>query len=194
MMAAALAPGEWRRVDLDRGQTLRIRLLVGQQTVELVAHDRADPKVRLSTLVTALAENIHRPREGTMFWSQEYTPLFRILSQTGDRHDMLLEACNPALNQGLYGATDERSCWSNFRDALDEIGLPAKWVPYPLGLFRDAGDVDGRLALLQASSREGDEVVLVGETALVVVVSACPLSAPALASARPTVEIEWGQA
>jgi len=192
MASIALVPGEMRRLDVGPGERFAFRTLVGGQAVELIAHDAAAPKVRLSTLVTALAENVHRPQPGTRFWSQEYTPLFRLVEQTSDQHDMLLEACNPWLNAALFGAKDDRSCWSNFRAALEPMGLGEKWIPYPLGLFREAAETAGRYRLLQGTSRAEDQVAFVAETAIIVIASACPVSAPPLAGASPTVEIDWG--
>lgn len=192
MPMATLAPGGSARLDVHPGQTFAIRALVGQQAVEVIAHDAADPMIRLSTLVTALAENVHQPQVGTRFWSQEYTPLFQVVEQTTGRHDMLLEACNPWLNAALYGATDDRSCWSNFRLALEAMGLGEKWIPYPLGLFREAGEIDGRYQLLPAVSQAGDAVLFVAETTIVVIASACAVSAPSFPTTEATVEIEWG--
>ncbi|MFN8232227.1 MAG: urea carboxylase-associated family protein [Actinomycetota bacterium] len=192
-MHKTLGPGSWVKVDLDRGSTLDVRALVDAQAVELIAHDRANPRLRLSTLVTALAENVHRPRPGVRFWSQDYTPLIRLDSQSTDRHDMFLEACNPGLRAALYGSDEGPTCWENFRTALNEIGLAENWIPYPLGLFRETSEVDGRFHLAAASSRAGDHVGLVAEADLVIVASACPLSAPPVTGAAQTAELRWEQ-
>jgi uncharacterized protein YcgI (DUF1989 family) len=100
----------------------------------------------------------------------------------------MLEACNPWLNAAL-GETRE-SCWKNFREALAELGLGEKWIPYPLGLWRQAGEVDGRFTLLPAASVAGDEVTLVAEDSVVVVLSACPLSAPRSHHGAETLEVK----
>jgi uncharacterized protein len=192
MPSSMLAPGAWVRLDLVQGDRFRVRALADEQAVELVAHDARNPTVRLSTLVTALAENVHRPFTGTRFWSQDYTPLFRLVNQTNVQHDMLLEACNPWLNQTLFGATDDRSCWGNFRDALEVLALGEKWIPYPLGLFRQGGVVGDRYELLPATSARGDEVLFAADEAIVVIASTCPVSSPVGAAGTPTVEIEWG--
>jgi uncharacterized protein len=190
MSSSTLTPGAWVRLDLVEGDLFRVRALADEQAVELVAHDARNPTVRLSTLVTALAENVHRPPAGTRFWSQDYTPLFRLVNQTNDRHDMHLEACNPWLNRALFGATDDRSCWTNFRDALQVLALGEKWIPYPLGLFREGGVLGDRYELLPATSARGDEVLFAADVAIVVIASACPVSSPAGAAGTPTVEIE----
>src|SRR5688572_11874124 len=102
MPSSTLEPGTWERLDLEPGQSFLVRTLVRGQAVEMIAHEAADPRVRLSTLLTALAENVHRPQTGTRFWSQDYTPLFRLMDQSMSRHNMFLEACNPALNSTVF--------------------------------------------------------------------------------------------
>ena len=190
MPSTSLIPGAWARIDLaDRG-SLRLQTVVHEQAIELVAHRAGDPAVRLSTLVTALAENVYQPRPDTRFWSQEYTPLFHLTSLTNDENDMMLEACNPDLNRSMFpGRTG--SCWANFREGLAGIGLGEKWIPYPLGVFRRAGESAGRFALLPAASRPGDEVSIVADAPIVVFASACPVSSPPEAAGRAVVELEW---
>lgn len=192
MRSTRLEPGRWSRLDLAPNESFVVRTLVDRQAVELVAHEAADPRIRLSTLLTALAENVHQPRAGTRFWSQEYTPLFQLTEQSIAQHDMFLEACNPALNAALTSSVRSGSCWENFRDGLEGLGLSEKWIPYPLGIFREASEIDGRFQLQQSPSSSGDSVRFIAENAIVLIASACPLSAPPLAVEGPTVEIEWG--
>ena len=186
--AERVTTGGYVSLALAKGNHLRVRALAHGQAAELIAHRREDPQDRLSTLLTGLAENVHRPRTGMRFWSQEYSPLLRLEAQTTDRHDLMLEACSPWLNAAL-GAT-EGSCWDNFRRVLAELGLSEKWIPYPLGLWRQAGEVDGRFMLLPATSEVGDQVVLAAEDDIIVVVSACPLSAPHAPDGADTLEVQ----
>jgi uncharacterized protein YcgI (DUF1989 family) len=83
------------------------------------------------------------------------------------------------------------SCWENFRDALATVDLPEKWIPYPLGIFRSCGIVDGRFQLLPATSSGGDFMDLVAESDISVVVSACPVSAPRTTEGVRTARIAW---
>jgi uncharacterized protein YcgI (DUF1989 family) len=185
--AERLASGGFAALSLRGGERLYVRALADGQAAELIAHRREDPRDRLSTLLTGLAENAYRPRVGMRFWSQDYSPLFRLEAQTHDRHDLMLEACNPWLNVALGAA--KASCWDNFRTALADLGLEEKWIPYPLGLWRQAGEMNGRFKLLPSSSRDGDEVVLQAEDDVVVIVSACPLSAPSELGHVETLEL-----
>lgn len=190
-MADELRPGDCVSVPLDSGQRLSVTALAGSQAAELIAHSAEDPRDRLSTLVTALAENIHEPSIGTHFWSQDYHPLFTILEQSHSHHDMTLEACNPGLQCALDGSSDRRSCFENFRAALAGIGLDEKWIPYPFGIFRRTGVLGGRFQLVAPASIAGDFVRLEAESPLFVVVSACPMGAPK-AVTRPTIRVEVG--
>jgi uncharacterized protein YcgI (DUF1989 family) len=185
-----LAPGEWHALALVAGSCVRIEALVDEQAVEVVAHAAEDPRERLSTLVTALAENVHEPVVGTRLWSQDYRSLLRVVEQTHSRHDLMLEACNPWLRSVLENEADGASCWANFREALGALGLGEKWIPYPFGVFRQAGERDGGFGLLAPSSRAGDQVTLEVERDLTLIASACPVGAPDVRDGAPTVRVE----
>lgn len=186
--------GEWKAISLMSGTNLTIRALYPGQAVEFIALSSADPRERLSTTVTTLVEHVNTLRSGTRLLSQNCISLLTVVDLTNDVHDLMLEACNPALNRALYGAKDDTSCWKNFRDALQDIGLDEKWIPYPLGVFRQAGELNDRYQLLAASSRKGDYVRLLVEEDIIAIASACPVSAPSLAEAIETVELEWENA
>lgn len=188
-MHSQLTPGEWQTYALPAGARVRIEALVGGQAVEVIAHAADDPRDRLSTLVTALAENVHEPAAGMTLWSQEYRPLLRVLEQTHSKHDLMLEACNPSLRSAL-GNRGDGSCWQNFREAVSALGLSEKWIPYPFGVFRQAGEEGGAFALLPASSRARDHLILEAMCDLTLVASACPLSAPDVGADVRTVDLE----
>jgi uncharacterized protein YcgI (DUF1989 family) len=184
-----LAPGEWRAVALAPGERLRVEALVAAQTVELIAHRRDDPRQRLSTTLTGLVEYAHQPHVGMPLWTQDHQPLLRVADQSHERHDMQLEACTPFVNCELGGHDVDYSCAANFAAALAELGLGPKWIPYPLGIFRAAGEVDGGFALLPGTAARGDFLEVAAETALTAVVSLCPLrgappGAPTIALTR----------
>jgi uncharacterized protein YcgI (DUF1989 family) len=191
MDAERLAPGDWRGVVLEPGGRLRVEALVAGQSVELIAHSLADPRERLATTLTTLVEYAHQTHVGMTLWTQSHEPLLRVLDQSHGRHDLQLEACTPFVNHEVCGNHAEVSCDESFRAALEQLGLGPKWVPYPLGIFRQCGTVDGRFQLLPASSAPGDFIEFVAEAAVTVVVSACPLGAPRGEDGAATVSVSW---
>jgi uncharacterized protein YcgI (DUF1989 family) len=98
------------------------------------------------------------------------------------------------LNKALFGDGCTGSCWENFREWARGEGLDEKWIPYPLGVFRQADERDGRFALREASSSAGDAFSLRADDRVTVVVSACPVSRPPVATDTPTLEVRWSDA
>jgi uncharacterized protein YcgI (DUF1989 family) len=186
-MRERLGPGDWRAIPLQAGEGVRVAVLVAGQTVEVIAHRLSDPRERLSTTLTTLVEYVHQPYPGMPLWTQHHQPLIRVADQTHGRHDLQLEACTRYVNNELGGHDADFSCTENFVAALAELGLGPKWVPYPLGLFRQCGEVDGRFGLLPGTSAPGDVVELVADAPSTVVVSLCPLRGAALGV--PTIEL-----
>lgn len=175
--------------ELMPGRGLRVVALVSGQTVELIAHRRDDPRIRLSTTLTTLVEFVHEPQIGTTLWSQTHEPLLEIVGQSHNRHDLQLEACSAFVN-GLAGHPLGPSCADNFATALAELGLGPKWIPYPFGIFRRCGMTDDGFQMLAGSSVAGDYVELLALAPVTMVVSVCPLIGAS--SCEPTVELTWG--
>jgi uncharacterized protein len=188
-MDAELKRGEWHAFSMRMGSSLQIEALLDRQAVEVIAHAADDPRDRLSTLVSALAENVHEPAVGTTLWSQEYRPLLKVVDQTHGRHDMMLEACNPWLRAALGHQDHGASCWANFREALAALGLAEKWIPYPLGVFKQAGEHNGRFGLLTPSSQAGDQMTLAAERDLTLIASACAHGADDVSDNMPAVKL-----
>jgi uncharacterized protein YcgI (DUF1989 family) len=186
-----LAPGACAALEIPRDGSIELVALAAGQAAEVAIHRTEDLRQRLSQLVTTLAEGIYQPRVGTRLWTQDYEPLMRVEAQTTDRHDLMLEACSPWLNKALFGDACTGSCWENFNGWASEAGLDEKWIPYPLGVFRQAGERDGRFELREASSAAGDSLTLRAEDDVTVVVSACPVSRAAAPPDTHTLELRW---
>ncbi|MBB4661403.1 DUF1989 domain-containing protein [Conexibacter arvalis] len=193
MPDVTLTAGSAAAISLSPGDALSVRAIVAGQVAELVAHSAADPRERLSTLLTGLAEEAHTLREGMTLWSQEYRPLLRVEELTNDEHDLALEACTPWLGRALGAELVGDCCWTSFRAWLEGEGLPEKWVPYPVGIFKRADERDGRYGLRPGSSRPGDLVRFSAASACTVLVSACPLTRGAADPAAPVIEVTWNE-
>ncbi|MDO8211983.1 DUF1989 domain-containing protein [Conexibacter sp. CPCC 206217] len=190
MPEVELAAGTMAVATLAPGDSLCVRALVAGQAAELVAHAAADPRERLSTLLTGLAEGAYTLREGMVLWSQEYRALLRVEELSNERHDLALEACNPWVSRALSATLAGDCCWTSFRAWLEREGLPEKWVPYPVGIFKQADERSGRYGLRAGSSSVGDFVRFSAASRCTVLVSACPLTAGGEPGA-PAIEVTW---
>lgn len=190
MGEARLAPGELAVAELAADARLRVAAAAPGQVAELVVHDADDPRHRLSTLLTSLAEEAYTLRPGMRLWSEEYRPLLRVEAVSTDAHDLMLEACTPWLNRELAPDYRGASCWEAYAGWLGERGLDPKWVPYPVGLFRRVGEHEGAFGLCEATSEPGDSVSFVSESPCVALVTACPLGSRPGAG-KHTIEVRW---
>ncbi|MDO8187662.1 DUF1989 domain-containing protein [Conexibacter sp. JD483] len=190
MPEVKLAAGTMAVAALSPGDTLSVRALVAGQVAELVAHAAADPRERLSTLLTGLAEGAYTLREGMTLWSQEYSPLLRVEELSNEQHDLALEACTPWIARALGNEPVGTCCWSSFRAWLEQEGLPEKWVPYPVGIFKQAEERDGRYGLAPGSSAAGDFVRFSAASPCTVLVSACALTTGGEPGV-PAIEVTW---
>lgn len=191
MPERGLAPGELAAIDLTAGNRMRVTAAADGQDAEMVVHDAADPRHRLSTLVTGLAEEAYTLRPGLRLWTERYQPLLRVESLSSEEHDIVLEACTPWLNEALGHRCGGRSCWEGFREWLDGRGLPEKWVPYPVGIFRRTGELDGRYRMLASESRVGDYVEFSAEAPCVALVTSCAIGQPA--DGKERIKVSWNE-
>lgn len=192
MPERGLTPGEMVAVTLAPGDRLRVTAVEDGQVAEMVAHDAVDPRHRLSTLVTGLAEEAYTLRPRLTLWTEGYEPLLEVESLSVEGHDIVLEACTPWLNEALGHECGGPSCWEGFRDWLAERGLPEKWVPYPVGIFRQTAEVDGKYGMLDGVSRKGDQVEFSAEAPCVALVTACAIGQKA--DGKERIEVSWNEA
>lgn len=115
-------------------------------------------------------------KEGDLLYSNRRTPMFRLEKDTADgRHDMLCACCDPWLYKH-YGHEGHRSCYDNFRMAVQKAGYDAAVVPNPLNLWMNVNIADNQsMTLERPVSTPGDHVILRALADTVVVLSACPM-------------------
>lgn len=159
---------------VDRGHTVRIVDLDGQQVADVVCFRRPDTSEKLSVHNTALIQGTIYISTGHVLLSDRCTPLMTIVDDTCGRHDLLAGTCSEGTNRWRYGVADTPNCRSNFEAALRPFGIPLREVPYSFNVFMNVPIEGGRISIQEPLSKPGDRVDLRAETDLLVAISNCP--------------------
>src|SRR5581483_7725699 len=99
---------------VDRGQTVRIVDVDGQQVADFVCFRRPDTSEKLSVHNTALIHGTIRITTGHTLLSDRCNVLMTITSDTCGLHDLLAGSCSEGTNRWRYGVAGTPSCRANF--------------------------------------------------------------------------------
>ncbi len=173
-----------RAVELERGTSLRITDVAGQQVGDLFAF-AADEYLSASHTRTATSSLF--PAIGESFVTNRRRPILTLTTDTSPgEHDLLIAACDPARYAAL-GVPDHPSCAENLTRALFGLGYTTPVVPQPVNVFmRVPVTPDGRLKWLPAATEPGDSITVRAELDCVVVLSACPQDLTVINGSGPT--------
>ncbi len=170
------ARAPWSHV-VERGQTLRIIDLGGNQAVDCVLHDAHDPSERYSAPDTIVAQNNVFLVAGTVLLSTEGNPMMTITGTSCERHDTIGGACSRESNTLRYGfhTYAQHACVENFVHELGTHGLGKRDLQSNINWFMNVPvDPDGTLGIVDGISAPGLWVDLRAERDVLVVVSNCP--------------------
>jgi len=171
---------------VDRGQTVRIVDLDGQQVADFVCFRRPDTGEKLSIHNTALIHGTIHVTAGHTLLSDRCTPLMTITADTCGRHDLLAGSCSEGTNRWRYGVADTPNCRSNFEMALRPFGVPLKEVPYSFNVFMNVPIEGGRIWITEPISKAGDYITLRAEEDLLIAISNCPQERNPCNAFKPT--------
>jgi uncharacterized protein len=181
MAAAAIVHDEvvaagrpWGRV-IRRGETLRIVDLEGQQAVDFLCYDAADPSDRYSATNTLKVRGRLFVEAGTVLYSDRGAALFTVIADSCGRHDTIYGCCSEANNVLRYGEKGPGSCYANFTEILGTFGLDRTAIVANVNFFMNVPvEADGRLAVVDGISVPGSFVELRAERDVLAVLSNCP--------------------
>jgi uncharacterized protein YcgI (DUF1989 family) len=170
-----LAPGACVARTLQRGQTLRITDLEGQQVADLIAFTLPDLTDRLWPSTSIRLNGTVYFTVGHTLYSERSRPLLRITEDSCGHHDMLAGSCNAEIDKIRYGVDQHRGCVENFVEAIAPWGLRRADVPMSFNVFMNCPVApDGGWSIVQPASRAGDYITLRAQTDILVAISNCP--------------------
>jgi len=164
---------------LSKGQVLRIVDLEGNQAVDTLFFNAADPEEHYSLTHTIQAQGALYLSLGSVLMSSEGQPMLTIVADTCGRHDTLGGACSCESNTVRY-ALEKRamhSCRDNFMSAIahNPYGLHKRDMASNINFFMNVPVTpQGGLTFEDGISAPGKYVEMRAEMDVVVLVSNCP--------------------
>lgn len=163
---------EGRGFPVEKGQTVTVIDVEGGQVADFFA-DLGNGEY-LSPAVTIDCNESLRVGLGTVLYSNLYRPLFQVVYDDVQAHDLLFPSCSKAMYDHFYGnGADHPNCLDNLNAALGT----RRTILQPVNLFMHTTVApDGKITICPPLSKAGDRVVLRALESCMVGVSACSVS------------------
>ncbi|HET6287913.1 MAG TPA: urea amidolyase associated protein UAAP2 [Amycolatopsis sp.] len=162
---------------LHKGEKLAIIDLGGNQAVDFLCYDAADPAKRYSAAVTIAAQRTIFLTTGSVLRTGEGAPLLTVVEDTCGRHDTIGGACSKESNSLRYGqhTRHQHACVENFLTEGAKWGLGKRDLVSNVNWYMNVPvEQDGTLGIVDGISAPGLRVELRAETDVLVLVSNCP--------------------
>jgi urea carboxylase-associated protein 1 len=167
-------PGPWSAT-IAKGHHLRIIDLAGQQAVDFLCYDRAEPLNRYNAGNTIKVNGQVHLSAGMALLSEFADVLMTIEADTIGHHDTIAGCCSAPSNYRRYGIAGTPNCRDNFIAGLTAHGLSASHLAANVNFFMYVPVLaDGTTAIAEGLSRPGDYVDLRAARDVLVVISNCP--------------------
>lgn len=197
-----VAAGDYYMKPLERGQTLRILDLEGNQAADTLFYSADDPTERYSAIDTVREQGNVYLTAGSVLVSNEGNPMLEIVADTCGRHDTLGGACATESNTVRYAL--EKKCMHACRDSWllavaenEQYGLSKRDITHNINFFMNVPVTpEGGLTFEDGISDAGKYVELTAVMDVIVLISNCPqLNNPCNAYNPTPIEIlVWDQA
>jgi hypothetical protein len=170
-----IEPQSGAAFELEKGQSLRVIDLEGEQVADLIAFARKDKTEWLSSGRSIDYANSIYLTKGNILYSNRSRPMFTIIKDDVGRHDFLLTPCSAETFQIIYREKNYHpSCFDNLAKNLQPYSITPDSIPTTFNIFMNVEiDSHGRLKILPPRSRAGDAITLRAEMDLIVGLTAC---------------------
>lgn len=161
---------------LQKGQTIKVINVEGQQIADFIAYNEHDLMERLDPVATSDATQSTAIREGGILYSNLYRPMVTLLKDTVGKHDLLSPACRPEMYKLLFNKEKPlENCYCILNKALSNYNIPAPRQHYPFNIFMNTViDQANQIKVKTSLASAGDYVELRAEMDLIIAISACP--------------------
>ena len=172
------------RIDAQKWQSITIKDIEGGQVADFFAEIAGTHNEYLSPSVTLDCNESLHIGVGTILYSNLYRPMFEILYDDVERHDLLFPACSKAMYDFFYqNGAEHPNCLDNINRALGT----SRNIIQPVNFFMNTRiEQDGKIVIEKPVSKAGDKVVLKVLEDCIVGISACSVSESDTNSGRCT--------
>jgi len=175
-----VAAGDYYMRPMQRGQTIRILDLEGNQAADTLFYNTHDPGERYSAMDTIRAQGNVYLTAGTVLLSNAGNPMLQIVADTCGRHDTLGGACATESNTVRYAL--EKRCMHACRDSWllavtenEQFGMSKRDITHNINFFMNVPVTpDGGLTFADGISGAGKYVELTARMDVIVLISNCP--------------------
>jgi len=165
---------------IQRGQTLRILDLEGNQAADTLFYNAHDPAERYSAIDTIRTQGNVYLTAGTRLLSNQGNEMLEIVADTCGRHDTLGGACATESNTVRYAL--EKKCMHACRDSWmlavaenEQLGISKRDITHNINFFMNVPVTpEGGLSFADGISNAGKYVELTAKMDVIVLVSNCP--------------------
>lgn len=172
--------GDYYIARLNKGQTLRILDLEGNQAADTLFYNADDPSERYSATDTVREQGNLYLTTGSQLRSNENNVMLEIVADTCGRHDTIGGACATESNTVRYDL--EKRCMHACRDSWmlaiaehPEYGIGKRDISHNINFFMNVPVTeDGGLTFEDGISSPGKYVELTAKMDVVVLISNCP--------------------
>ena len=170
------ARAPWAGV-VERGATLQIVDLGGNQAVDCLLYNAVDPAERYSAPDTIVEQGNIFLVAGSRLLSNEGRTMMTLTATTCARHDTIGGACSQESNTLRYGfhTKHQHACVENFLLAHSWRGMGKRDMTSNINWFMNVPvEGDGTLGIVDGISAPGLSLDLQAEMDVLVVISNCP--------------------
>ncbi len=160
-----------------KGQTIRIEDSHGQQAIDTIFYNAADPGERYSAQDTLRAQGAAYITAGTRLISSEGRVMLTVTADTSGRHDTSAGCCSCESNSVRFGhaTRHQHACRENFILELSRHGMTKRDIVPNINFFMNVPiSPNGAMTVDDGVSAPGDHVELLAEMDVLCVISNCP--------------------
>lgn len=169
-----LARGSWSR-RIDEGDVLRLIDLEGQQAVDFLCFNAADPSERYSAPNTIKVPCNIYIGQGSVLRSSAARPLMTVIADTCGRHDTIFGCCSHEIDMVRYGRAGHENCRHNLEREMAGHGIGTEHIVSNVNFFMHVPvGADGEARIVEPISKPGDYVDLRADMDVLAVLSNCP--------------------
>ena len=172
------------RIEAKKGQSITIKDIEGGQVADFFAEIKGTHEEYLSPSVTLDCNESLHIGVGTILYSNLYHPMFEVIYDDVERHDLLFPSCSKAMYDFFYqNGAEHPNCLDNINRALGT----SRNIIQPVNFFMNTRiEQNGKIVIDKPLSKAGDKVVLRVLEDCVLGISACSVSESDTNSGRCT--------